>query len=317
MVSPASGAIARPDRERIERGADAEHDSDRPAGDLRGQFCALCPRGMDRRQQAPPPHRVVVAVGEQEPHRAAGFPGKLRHPGEFRRFVVEIAVHAERAGADRAQRRADAEQLVAPRIARRHHLADRRLVGVGARGGEAEGAGAQRLDGQPAHLGDVLAVGLLQANGAVAHDIDAQRVVGDLRADIDGVRPALQRIEVFGEGLPIPCQSLGQHDARNFLDAFHQVHQRRAMLRPHRREPDAAIAENRRRDPVPARRRQQRVPHRLPVIMGVHIDPARRHQEAGGVDLAPARTQPAADFHDALAGDRHVAGEGRRCRCRR
>ena len=31
-------AVARPDRERVERGTDAEHDSDRPAGDLRRQL---------------------------------------------------------------------------------------------------------------------------------------------------------------------------------------------------------------------------------------------------------------------------------------
>ena len=58
------------------------------------------------------------------------------------------------------------------------------------------------------------------------------------------------------------------------------------MLLPHRREADAAIAEQDRGDAMPARRRQQRVPHRLAVVMRVHVDPAGGDQEAVGVDLA-------------------------------
>jgi hypothetical protein len=41
--------------------------------------------------------------------------------------------------------------------------------------------------------------------------------------------------------------------------------------------------------------------------MRVHVDPAGRHQEAGSINLAPSRTELAADFGDALARDRHVA----------
>ena len=43
-------AVARAHRERIERGADAEHDADRPAGDLRGQIRAVGARRVHRRQ---------------------------------------------------------------------------------------------------------------------------------------------------------------------------------------------------------------------------------------------------------------------------
>jgi hypothetical protein len=45
--------------------------------------------------------------------------------------------------------------------------------------------------------------------------------------------------------------------------------------------------------------------------MGVYVDPAGRHQQAGGVDLAPTGTLPAAHRGDALARDRHVPGERR------
>src|SRR5256885_1065535 len=55
----------------------------------------------------------------------------------------------------------------------------------------------------------------------------------------------------------------------------------------------------------------QRVPHRLSVIVRVHVDPARRDQQSVGIDLAPRRTLLAADRSDAAARDRHVAAERR------
>src|SRR5215475_2521488 len=131
----------------------------------------------------------------------------------------------------------------------------------------------------------------------------------DLRGDIDRARPALQRIEKIGEALPLPGQSIVEHDAGDLLDAFHQLHQRPAMLRANGSEADAAIAEHRGGDAVPARRPEQRVPHRLPVVMRVHVDPAGRHQQPGGVDLAPSGTLLASDSRDTLSRDCHVAGK--------
>ena len=99
--------------------------------------------------------------------------------------------------------------------------------------------------------------------------------------------------------------------------AFHQVDQLVAVLLAHRREADAAIAEQDRRDAVPGRRRQHRVPGRLPVVMGVHIDPARRDQQPVGLDHPPCRPGLAADRDDAVAVDRDIAGEAPARRCRR
>ena len=122
---------------------------------------------------------------------------------------------------------------------------------------------------------------------------------------------ALQLVHELRKRFPFPVQARGQHRVGNLLDAFHQIHQRAAVLLLHRREADAAIAEHHRGDAVPARRRQQRIPHRLAVIMGVHVDPARRDHQARGVDLALAGALLAADRGDAAAGDRHVARERR------
>ena len=82
------------------------------------------------------------------------------------------------------------------------------------------------------------------------------------------------------------------------------------MLLAHRREADAAIAEQDRRDAMPRRRRQHRVPGRLAVVMGVDIDPAGRDQQAVRVDLALRRPGLAADRGDPAAIDRNVAGKG-------
>src|SRR3954471_5245162 len=63
---------------------------------------------------------------------------------------------------------------------------------------------------------------------------------------------------------------------------------------------------------MPRRRRQYRVPGRLPVVMRMHIDPARRDEQPAGLDHPLSRTGLAADRHDALAVDCDIAGE-RRC----
>ena len=44
--------------------------------------------------------------------------------------------------------------------------------------------------------------------------------------------------------------------------------------------------------------------------MGVHVNPAGRHQQAVRIDIALGWALFAADRHDAIAVDRHVAAEG-------
>ena len=132
-------------------------------------------------------------------------------------------------------------------------------------------------------------------------------MVGDLGVDVDRAWPALQRIEEIVKRLPLPGQPVGEDDAGDLFYPLHHLHQRSAMLRAHGGETDAAIAEHRRGDAVPARRSEQRIPHRLSVVVRVHVDPAGRHQQARRVDLAPSGTQLAADLGDALTRDSHVA----------
>src|SRR5262249_51493177 len=74
---------------------------------------------------------------------------------------------------------------------------------------------------------------------------------------------------------------------------------------------DAAVAEHHRGDAVPARGREQRVPHGLAVVVGVHVDPPGRHQETVSVDLAPPGPLLAPDPDDARPRDGYVSGERR------
>src|SRR3954447_3990778 len=99
------------------------------------------------------------------------------------------------------------------------------LVRIGARGGEAERAGAQGVGGQPMHRGDVLRGRGLAVDAALAHHIDAQRMMRDLCRDIDRARQAFERVEELRKALPVPGKSFVQGGAGNVLDRLHQVDQ--------------------------------------------------------------------------------------------
>jgi hypothetical protein len=84
-----------------------------------------------------------------------------------------VSIAACGARTDDAERGTDPEKLIRFGIARGHHAAGGRLAGVGARGGEAEGAGVKRLDREAPHLRNILGSCRLQPDGAVAHDAGA------------------------------------------------------------------------------------------------------------------------------------------------
>ena len=191
-------------------------------------------------------------------------------------------------------------------IAPGHQVAGQRLVLVGAAGGEADGARLQGLLRQPAHGVDVLGRRLLAGDGALAHDIDPQGVVGELRRDVDGARQPRQRIEVIREALPVPFEAFGERDAGDVLHPLHQIDQRLVMLLANGSEAHAAIAEHDGRGAVPGGRCEDGIPGGLTVIVRVHVDPARRDDAPVGFHLAPARTCLAADLDDAVAVDGDV-----------
>ena len=83
------------------------------------------------------------------------------------------------------------------------------------------------------------------------------------------------------------------------------------MLLLHRGEADTAIAKYHRGDAVPARGRNERIPHGLAVVMGVNVDPAGRDQKPRRLDLALTGPLLAADSGDTATVDRHIARKRR------
>src|SRR5258708_35336683 len=82
------------------------------------------------------------------------------------------------------------------------------------------------------------------------------------------------------------------------------------MMLVYRCETDTAISKKDGRHSVPARGRQQRIPHRLTVVVRVHIDPARRDHQPRGIDLAPSRSLLSADLGDPAFCNGNVARKG-------
>ena len=157
-----------------------------------------------------------------------------------------------------------------------------------------------------AHRCDVLGGRLFQPGGPLAHDVQAERTVRKLGAEVDVVGTSLDRGEVLAEGLPGPVDPLVEHRAGNVLDPFHEGDEARVRIGSHRREADAAVAHDRGRDAVPARRRHPLVPGRLSVVVRVDVDEARGHQQPVGVDLLRAPPGDGAHGGDRPAVDRDV-----------
>ena len=153
---------------------------------------------------------------------------------------------------------------------------------IRARCGEAEGAGFQRFLSQSRHGFNIIACRVFAIQSTVTHHVNAQRMMRELRTDIERARHCFQSIEIFGEAFPIPFQPFGQRNAGDVFHAFHQINQRLMMAFLHRRKANAAIAEKQSRHAMPGRRGELRVPSGLTIIMRMHIHPTRRDQPAFG-----------------------------------
>ena len=160
------------------------------------------------------------------------------------------------------------------------------------------------------HAGDVVVGRGFVGGAALTHHERAHRAMGDLGGDVDGAWDAVERVEVFGDGLPVPLDGLAQGRARDALDAFHETDQPVVAVSRGRGEPDAAVAHHHRGDAVPDRRGEERVPGDLAVVVRVHVDEAGCDREAGGVDLFAALIVDDADLGDACAVDRNVGDDG-------
>ena len=107
-----------------------------------------------------------------------------------------------------------------------------------------------------------------------------------LRGEVDVVRARVERVEVLGEALPPPRETLVERRTRNVLDALHELDQTAVVLGMHGCEAHTTVAHDDGGDAVPRRRQETLVPCGLAVVVGVDVDEARGYESAVGVDDA-------------------------------
>ncbi len=241
-------------------------------------------------------HELLPQVGRsfdlqhREGHRDAGLGGQSGHPLDLFGRVDDVFAgrtdgrELEHAAAAVGEGSPETEQLVLGSEGSRHGLAVDGAVRDGARRRHTECAGRDGLAHDGGHGLDVVGGGRFVLGAPLAHHVATHGAVGDLGGDVHGVAATRQVIEVLGEGLPLPVDALGERSARDVLDALHQLDQPVLRAGAHGREADAAVAHDQGGDAVHRAGRQLFVPGGLAVVVGVHVDETRRHEQTGGVD---------------------------------
>ena len=258
-------------------------------------------------EQVSPDFRAGVALRQGEDRGAAAG---LDHPAQHGEFGVMIGCpfghHLQHAGSGVLHPQRDAAQFFFLGAQGRGRVALQRLVRQAAGRGEPESASLHRVSCDLAHLGDVALVGVFEVDGAVAHDEDADGGVRQQRADVDVALPAVEGVEIFAEGFPLPLQAFVHDRAGDVLDAFHQLDQAFAVGGLAGGEADAAIAHDGGGDAMPGGGRHVAVPDRLGVVVGVDVDEAGGDEFAFGVDFFRAAARDRADRGDPVADDADV-----------
>ena len=144
---------------------------------------------------------------------------------------------------------------------------------------------ADRVANDLSHGIDVSRSGRLVPGSPITHHVRADRPVGDLGTDVHRPLASAESVEILGERLPLPIDPLREGGTGNVLHTFHESDEPFASFGSDRREADAAIAHDHGGDAVQRRGCEQVVPGGLAVIVGVDVDPSRRHQESGGIEV--------------------------------
>ena len=261
----------------------------RPCRHLAADRQSVAVGALDFAQQRAPALGIERNVEQGEGERPARDLDQAAQHGELGRSlgrgVAEIVQKLDHALAHAAHPAGDGPELFlgCGDGGREHALGG--AVEQRARGREAERAGLQPFLDQLRHRGHVPGRRRFAFDAASAHDEDAQRRVRHLRREIDVAALGRQCVEILGETLPVPRHAFAHHDLGDVLDAFHDLDQGVAVLGPAGREAHTAIAHQHRGDAMAGGGRETLVPRRLPVVVRVDVDEARRHREPLGVDL--------------------------------
>ena len=286
--------IARMAHQGMEAGVETEDDTDAARCALQPERQSSRDRRVGARADRLPLCAARIALQPGHGKRSAALARHQLHQVEFGIEPFGAVQQVEIAHELQHTARPVTEDLRKPGELRRCGLcsgrrhAGRGAVVVGASGREPGGTRRERFAQQPLHRGDVLGRGRFLRLRTIAHHRHAQRVMRYLREEIEGMRDALQRVEILGEGLPIETDTLDEGDAGDVLDAFHQRDQpfdgAVPVARCERGEADAAVAEEQRGHPVLHARTEGLVPARLAVVVGVQVDEPRGEPGAVGVD---------------------------------
>ena len=210
-----------------------------------------------------------------------------------------------------AQRAGERHQLALVGQARGHRHAGLAVVLLERGGREADRSGPHGLQHDAAHLGD-LGLGGRAPGGVGAEHVGAHRGVADERGDVRHHAAPLHRVEVLGIALEVPAHAGAQRLQRHALDVGQRAQREIAVGRAARRDGEAAVADDDGGHAERGRRRGERIPRELGVVVRVDVHDAGREDQAAGVDALPRGAEIGADRRDAsiLHGD--ATGAGRR-----
>ena len=275
----------------------------------RDDLAALASRVVARGQLAEA--IVVVALGDGHDVPVDRALRGDRHVGhEIDGPLVELGPDLrddlERRTGELSGDASELDELARGRVARRHHVAVGVVVGAGIGRGEPEATRAETVAEETLH-GFELVGGRLARARVRTHDDAADRGVTHHEAEVDA-DVAVDAVEVLGGGLPVPRHARSQRLDGHAFDAGQHAQEVLTVGRVvgQRRDGEATVAGKRGGDTVQGRRRERVVPEDLCIEVGVHVDEARRHELAGGVDGVRGGFGDLTDLHDAIVLDTDV-----------
>jgi hypothetical protein len=119
---------------------------------------------------------------------------------------------------------------------------------------------------------------------------------------------SLEAIPEIAETAPFESESLAERRRGHPLDPAQHASEPDNIIRLRRSQSESAVAGHHRRDAMPCRRRCDRIPVELHVIVGMDVDEARTNHEARRVVFALGAVVDAPDSRDATVLDRDVCG---------
>ena len=256
-------------------------------------------------------HRILQ---QRISDRQAGFLRHFGHPAKLFFGRIEVGSHFKHAMTAALHAIGNAQKFVLIGEGAGHGFAVFRQMQHGARGGKAERTCFDAVFNNIGHFFDIFGRCRFIIGTALAHHISAHGAMRNLCRDIQRARHFIQRVQIFGEGFPLPVNAFSQRRARNILNPFHQINEPIMLVGFGRCEADAAIAHNGGGDTVPARRAEIGVPGHLPVIMGVNINPAGGDQITFGINFSLGFGVNRPDFRDFTALHGNIGLPRRRTR---